>query len=89
MGSPASLRLQAQTAAITGSVSSRAWGLGDAWRVPADAVALAAGVPPDVQLTRDAGLTLERAVLVHDELGTSSPGAYTSAIVQHGDATGS
>jgi len=42
--------------------------------IPADLVVVAAGIKPDTDLARTAGLEVERGVLVDDELRTSVPG---------------
>jgi len=42
--------------------------------LPADLVVVAAGIRPEVDLARTAGLEVERGVLVDDELRTSAPG---------------
>ncbi len=47
--------------------------LADGEHLPADIVVLAAGVEPDVALAREAGLTVNRAIVVDDHLRTSDP----------------
>jgi assimilatory nitrate reductase electron transfer subunit len=47
--------------------------LADGEHLPADIVVLAAGVEPDVCLARDAGLAVNRAVVVDDRMRTSDP----------------
>jgi len=56
--------------AVTGVV------LEDGRQLPAGLVVIAAGVVPDVDLARDAGLEVERGIVVDDELRTSAPGVY-------------
>ncbi|MCU1675841.1 MAG: nitrite reductase [Frankiales bacterium] len=47
--------------------------LADGEHLPADIVVLAAGVEPDVELAREAGLVVNRAIVVDDRLRTSDP----------------
>jgi ferredoxin-nitrate reductase len=50
----------------------------------ADLVVVAAGVRPEVSLARDAGLEVDRAIVVDDELRTSQPGVHAvGECVQH------
>ena len=55
------------------SSSERFIVLADGEHLPADIVVLAAGVEPDVSLAREAGLDVNRAVVVDDRLRTSDP----------------
>ncbi len=48
--------------------------LADGEELAADLVVIAAGVRPEVDLARTAGLEVERGILVDDELRTSAPG---------------
>ncbi len=52
----------------------RAVRLDDGEELPADLVVVAAGIRPEVDLARTAGLEVGRGVLVDDELRTSAPG---------------
>jgi nitrite reductase (NADH) large subunit len=42
----------------------------------ADMVVISCGIRPNVEVAKDAGLTVERAVVVDDQLRTSDPAAY-------------
>lgn len=54
--------------------------------LPADMVVFAAGVTPDVELARTAGLEVQRAIVVDDELRSSVPGVYAvGECAQHRD----
>jgi ferredoxin-nitrate reductase len=71
------LRLGASTETITGEDGRvRSVLLAGGEELDADLVVVATGVRPDVQLARDAGLEVDRAIVVDDELRTSAPGVY-------------
>ena len=72
--------------AIAGPGRAAGVRLADGREVAADLVVIAAGVVPDVTLARDAGLEVERGVVVDDELRTSAPGVYAvGECAQHRD----
>jgi len=78
--------LGAQAASIAGASKVCGVMLEDGRELPADLVVIAAGVMPDVDLARDAGLEVERGIIVDDELRTSTPGVYAvGECVQHRD----
>jgi nitrite reductase (NADH) large subunit len=78
------VRLQAATGEILGGGEARGLRLKDGTEVPADLVVIAAGVAPNLDLARAAGLAVERGVLVDDFLATSRPGIYAAGdVVQH------
>jgi len=80
--------LSRQTAAIEGEGSVQAVRFGDGESIPADLVVMAAGVRPNVALAREAGLHVERAVVVDDTLQTYDPRIYAvGECVQHRRAT--
>ncbi len=80
------VRLGARTEAITGNGSVEGVTLAGGERLDANIVLLAAGVRPDVGLARHAGLEVDRAIIVDDELRTSEPGVYAvGECVQHRD----
>ncbi|WP_158276642.1 nitrate reductase [Paraconexibacter algicola] len=70
------VRVGARTQAIVPDEDGhvRAVALEGGEELPADLVVIAAGIRPDVDLARTAGLELDRGVLVDDELRTSAPG---------------
>ncbi|MBX6420928.1 MAG: NAD(P)/FAD-dependent oxidoreductase [Nevskia sp.] len=67
------LILPAQTQALLGDTRVRAVRLTDGRELPADLVVIAAGIVPETQLARAAGLACERGVIVDDVLLTSDP----------------
>jgi ferredoxin-nitrate reductase len=80
------VRLAVRTAEIAGADDGRvrAVVLGDGVELPADLVVVAAGVRPEVGLARDAGLEVDRGIVVDDELRTSEPGVHAvGECVQH------
>ncbi len=80
--------LGAQTEAILGSSKVQAVRFADGLEVPADLVVMAAGVRPNVALAKDAGLHVERAIVVDDTLQTYDPRVYAvGECVQHRKAT--
>ena len=51
---------------------------------PADIVVISAGIRPNVDLAKECGLTVERAVVVDDQLRTNDPDVYgVGECVQH------
>lgn len=80
--------LGAQTEAILGDGKVEAVRFADGLEVPADLVVMAAGVRPNVVLAREAGLHVERAIVVDDTLQTYDPRVYAvGECVQHRKAT--
>jgi nitrite reductase (NADH) large subunit len=80
--------LSRQTAAIEGEGRVQSLRFGDGESIPADLVVMAAGVRPNVALARDAGLHVERAIVVDDTLQTYDPRVYAvGECVQHRRAT--
>ncbi|MGP9810129.1 NAD(P)/FAD-dependent oxidoreductase [Rhodopseudomonas sp. NSM] len=70
------VRLEADTAAITGQGRVEAVRLKDGSELTADLVVVAAGIRPNVELARDAGLEIGRGILVDDHLQTNQHGIY-------------
>ena len=68
------VRTSARTTALEGEERVERVVLADGEELPADLVVVAAGVRPEVDLARTAGLEVERGILVDDELRTSAPG---------------
>jgi nitrite reductase (NADH) large subunit len=68
--------LGANTARIHGDVRVEGVELVDGRRIEAEAVIFAAGIRPNVALARDAGISVNRGIVVDDTLETSQPGIY-------------
>nr|WP_051026583.1 FAD-dependent oxidoreductase [Bradyrhizobium cosmicum] len=68
--------LNASTKCIHGDSHVEAVELADGSRIEADAVIFAAGIRPNVALARDAGIAVNRGVVVNDEMQTASPDIY-------------
>jgi nitrite reductase (NADH) large subunit len=64
------------TKAIAGSESVEAVELGDGTRIEADVVVVAAGIRPNVDLGRQAGLVVNRGIVVNDYMETSHPDVF-------------
>jgi nitrite reductase (NADH) large subunit len=80
--------LNCQTAAIEGDERVQSVRFSDGEVVPADLVVMAAGVRPNIELARSAGLHAERAIVVDDTLQTYDPRIYAvGECVQHRRAT--
>jgi nitrite reductase [NAD(P)H] large subunit len=70
------VRLAAETVRIRGSARVEAVELGDGSTIAADAVVVAVGIRPNVELARTAGVTVNRGIVVDDRLATSSADIY-------------
>ncbi|MCK1745463.1 NAD(P)/FAD-dependent oxidoreductase [Bradyrhizobium sp. 139] len=68
--------LNASTACIHGEGHVEAVELADGGRIEADAVIFAAGIRPNIALARDAGIAVNRGIVVNDEMQTASPDIY-------------
>jgi len=80
--------LNRQTAAIDGDERVRSVRFADGETVDADLVVMAAGVRPNVELAKAAGLHVERAIVVDDTLQTYDPRVYAvGECVQHRRST--
>jgi nitrite reductase (NADH) large subunit len=80
--------LSRQTAAIEGEGKVEAVRFDGGETIPADLVVMAAGVRPNVELAKSAGLHVERAIVVDDTLQTYDPRVYAvGECVQHRRAT--
>ena len=80
--------LEAHSAEIIGSKRVSAVRFKDGSKIPADLVVMAAGVRPNVNLAKAAGLHCERAIVVDDTLQTYDPRIYAvGECVQHRSAT--
>jgi nitrite reductase (NADH) large subunit len=80
--------LNADTTAILGEDRVRAVRFRDGTEVAADLVVITAGVRPNIELARQAGLHCERAIVVDDTLQSYDPRVYAvGECVQHRAAT--
>ena len=68
--------LNANTARIHGETRLEAIELSDGGRIDADAVIFAAGIRPNVALAKDAGISVNRGIVVDDVLQTGAPGIF-------------
>jgi nitrite reductase (NADH) large subunit len=68
--------LNASTARIHGEGHVEAVELADGSRIEADAVIFAAGIRPNVALAKDAGIAVNRGIVVNDEMQTASPDIF-------------
>jgi nitrite reductase (NADH) large subunit len=65
------IRCRAQTTAILGHKRAEAVLLDDGTIYPADLVVMAAGIRPETRIATDAGLQVERGIIVDDQMRTS------------------
>ncbi|QHB57291.1 FAD-dependent oxidoreductase (plasmid) [Ralstonia solanacearum] len=80
--------LGAQTTELIGTDRVSAVRFKDGTEIPADLVVMTAGVRPNIELARSAGLHCERAIVVDDTLQTYDPRIYAvGECVQHRSAT--
>ncbi|KQQ47493.1 hypothetical protein ASF61_02315 [Duganella sp. Leaf126] len=80
--------MNATTAEITGTDRVTGVRFADGSAIPADLVVMTAGVRPNIDLARAAGLHCERAIVVDDTLQTYDPRIYAvGECVQHRSAT--
>lgn len=77
-------RMSARTVAVLGEERATGLRFDDGTEIPADLIVMAAGVRPNIELARRAGLRCERGVLVDDTLQTFDPSIYAvGECVQH------
>jgi NADPH-dependent 2,4-dienoyl-CoA reductase/sulfur reductase-like enzyme/ferredoxin len=72
---------RAETAAVQGEARVQRVVLKDGRTLPCDIFLVAAGITPNVELARDAGLEVKRGVVVDDALRTSDPAIYAAGDV--------
>ena len=70
------VELSANTARIHGASRVEGVELADGRRIEADAVVFAAGIRPNTKLAQEAGLTVNRGIVVDDVMQTSAPGIF-------------
>jgi nitrite reductase (NADH) large subunit len=68
--------LNANTARILGETRVEGVELVDGRRIDADAVIFAAGIRPNVALAKEAGITVNRGIVVDDHLQTTAAGVF-------------
>ena len=68
--------LNANTARLHGETSVTAVELADGRRIDTDAVIFAAGIMPNTMLAKQAGIAVNRGILVGDQLQTSAPDIF-------------
>jgi len=68
--------LNANTARIRGETRVEGIELSDGRCIDADAVIFAAGIRPNVALAKDAGISVNRGIVVDDTLQTGAPGIF-------------
>jgi NAD(P)H-nitrite reductase large subunit len=73
--------LGAETARAVGATRLRAIELRDGRRLEAHILLVAAGIAPNVELARDAGLTVNRGVIVDDRMRTDDPAIFAAGDV--------
>jgi len=81
-------RMPAKTVAIAGDVRATGALFEDGRELDADLIVMAAGIRPNIDLAREAGLRCDRGVLVNDTLQTFDPCIYAvGECVQHRNST--
>ena len=70
------VELNANTASIVGELRVEGLKLADGRILPADAVIFAAGIRPNIALAREAGVAVNRGILVDDRLETQTANVY-------------
>jgi nitrite reductase (NADH) large subunit len=67
------VHIKAQTKAILGNERVEAVALDDGTIYPADSVVMAVGIRPETRIAVDAGLHVERGIVVNDQMRTADP----------------
>src|SRR3954469_21827212 len=68
--------LNANTARLHGEIRVEAVELSDGRRIDAEAVIFAAGIRPNTVLAKDAGIAINRGIVVDDAMQTGAPGIF-------------
>lgn len=71
-----SVRLEMKTACITGDGRATGLRFADGEVLPADMVVISCGIRPNAEIAREAGLQVERAIVVDDQMRTSDPAVW-------------
>lgn len=80
--------MPAQTVAILGDAHVTGIRFSDGSEIPADLIVMVAGIVPNIELARAAGLQCERGILADDTLQTFDPAIYAvGECVQHRNTT--
>lgn len=78
------VRLNVATEEVLGTTDVRGLRFKNGEELPADMVIVAAGVRPNIDLVKEAGLAVDRGVVVNDNLETSHPRIYAAGDgIQH------
>jgi len=81
-------RMPAKTVAVTGAERAEGLKFADGSELEADLIVMAAGIRPNIELARAAGLRCERGILVDDTMQTYDPSIYAvGECVQHRNQT--
>ncbi len=81
-------RMPAQTIAVLGNERAAGLRFADGSELEADLIVMAAGIRPNVELAKSAGLRCERGVLVDDTMQTYDPSVYAvGECIQHRNST--
>lgn len=81
-------RMSAETVAVLGDDRAAGLRFADGSELQADLIVMAAGILPNVDLARRAGLRCERGILVDDTMQTFDPSVYAvGECVQHRNST--
>jgi nitrite reductase (NADH) large subunit len=76
---------RAESQALTGGDRVRGLTLKDGTTIPCDMFLGAIGIRPNVDLAREAGITVNRGVVVDDRMATSAPGVFAAGDVAEHD----
>jgi NAD(P)H-nitrite reductase large subunit len=80
-----SIIMETETTAVTANGRLRSMTLADGREVRADVLLVAAGITPNVQLARDAGLAVGRGVVVDDHMAASRAHVFAAGdVAEHG-----
>ncbi len=81
-------RMPARTVGVRGTARAEGLSFDDGSELDADLVVMAAGIRPNIEIARAAGLRCERGILVDDTMQTYDPSIYAvGECVQHRNST--
>jgi nitrite reductase (NADH) large subunit len=82
------VRYGAETTALTGTDQVSGVTLKDGGTLPCDMFLGAIGIRSNIELAREAGIAVNRGVLVDDRMATSAPGVFAAGdVAEHGGMT--